>query len=866
MRHLLFLIFIALASSASAQTVTDEQYVAALQAITPEATYRIYTFHNGKREGQTRYYLTTDGWLVTDTEAAGQFTFHKIEDDDLYLSPGWQFDNYFTNPDCRGGDTDQMRHYGYIRTAPSLARTNWEGQVWYKEGDTYAVRATNSPYDSWGANSFWTVEEDMDGDDLPNAEYSLTPLFTWRLEKVADPVDPDDPHQKDVQRLTNLPHLYLETFNKRAITSKSTYVLARLWYIDENDEVTFYDSLEVRGRGNSTWGLAKKPYKLKFKEKEKFLGKGYAKAKKWTLMANHGDKTLIRNALTSLMGERTGLKFNPAAKFVDLTINDNYVGNYQISDQIDVRPHRVNIQEQDWPLTGSSDITGGYLLEADGSHDFHSSSYWDNDAQRYLVPDGFSSPHVGVPVRIHYPEADELDERQRDFIYEFVAEFEDALYADNFRDPERGYRSMVDSTSLVNWYLCTEMSGNVDGFYSTFFYKEQAEDLFYWGPLWDYDIAYNNDNRTRGGSNNTTFQLMKDIGYGDLRRWIQRMWEDPWFLSLVNRRYQELLDDGMEDFLLEKIDSLTTLIDASQQLNYHRWGIDTRALRELVLYSTYDEYVADVKEYINTHFAFLAESFADAAPKPEPPITPGFVPTEHYFYQLTNYKTGTAFDYDPANNLVCANQPDAQSQRQQWQLKVLSNGWLHITNRMTGLALHDPSEEGATATSHVGAQMEVAKADSTNARQQWNLFAQPDGLYNLINRYSQHCLNLRNGSSADGTQILSYTSDDRNASSGNRLWRIAFADSLQLEDGLRDLPEPLEMDYALAFEPQSRHLHFGADDLSALTFAVRIFNAAGQPVRTFRASEGTYLKNLPSGLYVITWEVNGRRRSVKLNI
>ena len=74
-------------------------------------------------------------------------------------------------------------------------------------------------------------------------------------------------------QLTNIPTIYIETFNKRAVTSKTTYVYATLTYIDGNTMVQ-YDSLQIRGRGNSTWNLAKKPYRIKFKESTKFLGKG----------------------------------------------------------------------------------------------------------------------------------------------------------------------------------------------------------------------------------------------------------------------------------------------------------------------------------------------------------------------------------------------------------------------------------------------------------------------------------------------------------------------------------------------------------------------------------------------------------------
>ena len=162
-------------------------------------------------------------------------------------------------------------------------------------------------------------------------------------------------YAQEYSRLTNLPHVFVNTFDGAAIASKEYYVYATMFYVDENDNVTRYDSMRIRGRGNSTWGVAKKPYRIKFLSKEKFLGKGYAKAKSWTLIANALDKTLLRNALTFKMGEFLGLKNNPASKYVDLTLNGVYMGNYMISDHVEVRAHRVNISEQDYPLTEDSE-------------------------------------------------------------------------------------------------------------------------------------------------------------------------------------------------------------------------------------------------------------------------------------------------------------------------------------------------------------------------------------------------------------------------------------------------------------------------------------------------------------------------------
>ena len=651
-------------------------------------------------------------------------------------------------------------------------------------------------------------------------------------------------------RLTNLPHVYINTFTGNSITSKTTYVYARMWMVDEEDIVTFYDSLEIRGRGNSTWNRAKRPYKLKFHQKEKLLGKGYAKTKKWTLLANHGDKTLMRNALTSAVGERLGLKFNPAAKFVDLTLNGTYVGTYQISDAIDVRPHRVNIMEQDYPLTEESNITGGYLLEADGFYDFTNGVT------------GFYTSRKNVPLRIHYPDEDEIDNRQYRYIRDFINAFERLLYSSSFKDKDKGYRPMVDSLSLANWYLATEVSGNIDGFFSTYFYKDADDDRLYWGPLWDYDIAYANDDR----KGDTSRQLMRDVGYGSegMRQWVVRFWEDPWFRQLIGRRWVQAVEDGLEEFMLAKVDSLATLLDASQQLNFQRWGINQKVLRERVLYSTYGEYVGDLRKYVSRHLAYLTEVLSEYVPKEPEPKIPDFDADTLVYYAIANVGSGTVMDLNSTNDEVCANRSNTASESQQWRIWPLSNGYMFIENRMTGRVLCDPTEGNPTATTLVGTRLVTADPDSTDIRQQWDLVSQGNDRFNLINRFSEHGANLSGGGTADGTPILSYTSDNRNGASNNRLWRIEAVD--EVPNGIEDIQWATPkgpLDYALAYAPSGDRLHFGSDDPSQLTFSVRLYDRSGRLLRTFRASDGCSLSGLPRGLYIVSWQVDGHQRSVK---
>lgn len=638
-------------------------------------------------------------------------------------------------------------------------------------------------------------------------------------------------------RQTNLPTVYVDTYQNAAITSKENYIYCTLRYVDEQDEVTVYDSVQIRGRGNSTWNLPKKPYRLKFNQKERFLGPDRANAKKWTLLANAADKTLIRNAVTSAMGEFTTLPFNPGYKFVDLVLNGRYQGNYQISDQIDVRKRRVNITEQDLPLSDDSNITGGYLLEVDGFKDGNC----------------FTTTRYSVPIRIHYPDEEDIVGRQNNYIRTYMANFEATLRSADFADPELGYRAMVDTTSLIDWFLCTEISANLDGFYSTYFYKDQDDPRLFWGPLWDYDIAYENDYRTTG----TATKLMTDVGFGQTKQWIRRIWEDEWFQRRVYQRYSELLRQGLVSHLHTTIDSLTALIDQSQQLNYERWGINRRVYHEVVIYSSYDQYVSDLHAFIDEHCDYLLNAFANRKPV-EP--TPEFVPVDK-FYRITNVSTAKAIDVSDGAVQQYTNTADRESE--DWWIKRTNDHFMLI-NRSTLQALNDPTTGSTSPTTNVGTQLNTAVEDSLDERQLWDIVPQgTEGWYNLLNVQTQHIANLSGGSTADGTPILSYTNDSRNGESRNRLWYITPTRTTIPEEltGIRDI-EPA--DYALAYNPESHELHFGAEDATLLQrITARVYTAGGVLVGSFRADERFNMTTQPHGIYIVMWQCGGQKRSAK---
>ncbi|MBO4800778.1 MAG: BspA family leucine-rich repeat surface protein [Bacteroidaceae bacterium] len=172
--------------------VGDSQYEAALAAIPDGAQYRIFTQHNGTEEGTTKYYLKDDGSLTASASEAHLFTFNQIEGDNFYLSPGWNLDVPFTNPlmSMANEVTGDIVPQGHIRVADGYYRENWEGQLWYKKGNRYAVRSTNSLSSMWGANTFWAAL-DNNADNLPEADYALAPAYVWQLEGDDIVVDPE---------------------------------------------------------------------------------------------------------------------------------------------------------------------------------------------------------------------------------------------------------------------------------------------------------------------------------------------------------------------------------------------------------------------------------------------------------------------------------------------------------------------------------------------------------------------------------------------------------------------------------------------------------------------------------------------------
>ena len=635
-------------------------------------------------------------------------------------------------------------------------------------------------------------------------------------------------------QLTNIPTIYIETFDHQEITSKTEYKLCKIIRTD-NGNTEVFDSVSIRGRGNASWGFPKKPYRIKFPKKTKFLGQGFANAKNWTLLSNGGEKLMLRNGLNSFVGMLNGLPFNPACKFVDLYINNSYRGTYQISDHIDVRKHRVDIEEQDVAVTSiATNISGGYLLEVDG--------YTDAGETYFQTPSGTN-------IRVHSPKTDVINTRQLNYITNFMKRVENTLFGSNYLDKKRGYRQYVDSTTLLGWYLSSEIGSNFDLFHSTYFYKKRNDNHLYFGPLWDNDLGYNHDSRY----GDETETLMANVAYGS-NKWFQQIRTDPWFKRACANQFSHLYENGLDSLMLHYIDSVVNEIHASVDENFKVWNIRAIVHHDMVIFDTYDEYVADIKKFIVNHNAFLYRTF-----KRQSPFL--FVPDSNSNYMLLNKRFPASVigivDSTAEETQPCLRKMDVTQLAQQWEINQLDNDNFTICNARSGLALTDGS--GRSSSRAIPTLTSPIKGDST---QMWRIIPQNDGFINLLNVHTQKVLTNYNSINSDGNSIYNYISSRLDSTSENRLWSVMrIAKKNAMPDAVNSLKA--QADYRLVYSNNSQ-LHFVASDLSALIFKARIHDLNGRLWGTFRGDETFDMSSLPGGTYIISWQADGRNRSAKI--
>lgn len=321
-----------------------------------------------------------------------------------------------------------------------------------------------------------------------------------------------------------LPRIVIETENHKKIGNTETEIPAKLqiWggRAPESDVMT----LTIRGRGNDTWRYPKKPYAIKFENKVSLLG--MPSAKKWVMLANYRDRTLMRNAVAFELARKTSLVWTPEGRFAEVFLNGQYLGCYYICDKIEVKKNRLELGDE------------GYLLEFD--------SHYDEEFK-------FKTTYNDLPVNIKYPK--NIDNVSFNYIVNYVDTTEILLKQD---ENSIDYQDYIDQDSFADFFLVLAISNNAEAHHpKSVFMHKRSQDKLTAGPVWDFDYATFNINKV--GFTNTKAAVFKDL-------FQKRAFKD----ALIN--HWNLNKAGFED-VVGYIDSLADYISIAGQRNAALWPI-----------------------------------------------------------------------------------------------------------------------------------------------------------------------------------------------------------------------------------------------------------------------------------------------------
>lgn len=380
---------------------------------------------------------------------------------------------------------------------------------------------------------------------------------------------------------TGLPVVKIDT-NGKSVTRRDTWVTdLNMCIILPDGTIDFNDTLSIKGRGNGTWTETnKKPYALRLNKKAKILG--MHKQKRWILLANYKDRTLLRNDAAFWLSRHTDLPYTVNGQFVELVWNGKHMGNYYLCEQARIDDHRIDIHNPDL----NNPENGGIFMEIDAFLDYSSSDRADKGKELGFWSTG-ANKRYKLPYIFKDPDEDEngnlLTKNSPTYTYMFnyVKNMEDAIYAASSTNHK--WMDYLDMGKAIDYALIQEITMNHDSYntwpkagpHSGFLYKDAGDtSKICFGPIWDFDYHTFTLYSDGGGGENSRLKqweiLKMDNKGGNKYYFSDLVAKDPVFKdSLVAHwdRYKYVWKQGLPAY----IDQMAEYIRLSESSNQEIW-------------------------------------------------------------------------------------------------------------------------------------------------------------------------------------------------------------------------------------------------------------------------------------------------------
>ena len=414
---------------------------------------------------------------------------------------------------------------------------------------------------------------------------------------------------------TGLATVYIDTNEGGTINSTETYWEGRMTMTAASAAAGTTSTpcaaatnlaMKVAGRGNYSWTLDKKPYKISLDKKANLCGMG--EAKKWALIANHYDRSLLRNTVAMKMGQgMSNLAYTPDSVPVDVYVNGTYQGSYTLMERVNVGAGRVanGANELKDNAGGANDsglaVTGTYLLEWD---------FREGGDHNVVVGDSGT-------IAINEPEDEDdgsgITTAQINYISDYLIEADKMVFADNFAHPTNGWRKYIDEASLIDWYIIQELTKNLDSnlYTSCVMYKTRdtatTPGKLFFGPIWDFDTSMGSATYPANQGTTTGWYLRNENAAIEAKMteetWLNRLFTDPTFAANVEARWKQVYPTLSQS--ISFIDSQKPLVSTSAAANFAKWDITEELEDVQVIKGSWTSEVTYLRSWLSSRLAWM---------------------------------------------------------------------------------------------------------------------------------------------------------------------------------------------------------------------------------------------------------------------
>ncbi len=392
--------------------------------------------------------------------------------------------------------------------------------------------------------------------------------------------------------------------------------------------------IEIRGQSSQMFPM--KSYSLELRKENGSSNDqslfGMPKESDWVLYAPYTDKTLMRNFLAYTMSRELG-QWAANCRFVEVILNDQYVGVYVFMERIKRNKERVNVPKMEKTDVSGDAMTGGYIFSLDKEPNGWFSQYTPPEAI------GQTKPQFSYV----YPKPDDINDAQKTYIKNYVDSFENALNGTDFQDPIKGVRQFADLKSFMDFFIVNEVSRNVDGYrLSSFFHKNRnsINRKIFAGPVWDFDLAFRNADYCSGSNIDGWAFQFNDVcpadGAGLVPFWWNRLLEDTAYTASLRCHWNNVRQGQVsQQRLTALIDSVSQLLDEAKTRHFTKWPILGQYVwpNPQPIPTSYAEEISTLKSWLNFRLDWIDQNLPNKGicgdPTPEIIGSFSFVGTEN---------------------------------------------------------------------------------------------------------------------------------------------------------------------------------------------------------------------------------------------